>query len=60
VVLQTGLAGMQVMGYQNDQWRPQLATNEIDQPQDPSGLQVGLVVPGQAAPMVKSFLLGGT
>jgi len=60
VVLQTGLAGMQVMGYQNDQWRPQLLTNEIDQPQDPSGLQVGLVVPGQAAPMVKSFLLGGT
>ena len=60
VVLQTGLAGMQVMGYQNNQWRPQLATAEVDQPEEPTGLQVGLVVQGKEVPLIKSFLLGGT
>lgn len=74
VVLQTGVAGMQVQGWQNDAWRNEpVGTGGGDggQPppnpdvvpiraQEPTGVQVALTVQGLAQPMVKAFLLGGT
>ncbi len=61
VALQHGLAGMNILSYQAGQWRaePAVAADGA-QAEDPGGLQVGLVVQGQAAPMIKFFLLGGT
>lgn len=71
VVLQEGVAGMQVQGWQNNQWRSEPTATGGDTPlppgtdplprtQDPTGVQVALVVQGLAQPIVKSFLLGGT
>lgn len=72
VVLQTGVAGMQVQGWQNDAWRNEpVAVGGQDQAlpngtadairaQEPAGVQVALTVQGLAQPMVKAFLLGGT
>ena len=61
VVLQTGVAAMQVQAWQNNAWHNEpLAATEGAQAPDPEGIQVGLTTTGLAAPMVKSFLLGGT
>ncbi len=49
------------MAWQGNQWRLEPApVADGAQPEDPSGLQVGLVVQGRDVPMVKFFLLGGT
>jgi general secretion pathway protein J len=75
VVLQTGVAAMQVQVWQNNAWHkePVTATDGAPvpppvpgQPQvqgqslEPDGIQVGLSATGLAGPMTKSFLLGGT
>jgi general secretion pathway protein J len=61
VVLQNGVAGMNILAYQADQWRAEpVAAVEGAQAEDPTGLQVGLVVQGKEVPMIKFFLLGGT
>ncbi|MFC0251012.1 PulJ/GspJ family protein [Massilia consociata] len=61
VVLQTGVAAMQIQAWQNNAWQNErVPPVEGAQPEDPSGIQVGLTAQGLAAPMVKSFLLGGT
>ena len=74
VVLQVGVAGMQVQGWQNNAWRnePTAVGNAGQQlPPDatppvagrslePTGVQVALTVQGLGQPMVKAFLLGGT
>ena len=61
VLLQNGVALMQIQAWQNSAWRkePAAATDGAQQP-DPAGIQVGLTATGLAGPMVKSFLLGGT
>jgi len=72
VVLQVGVLGMQVQGWQNNAWRneptavgggapdPALTESPAKNAQDPTGVQVALTVQGLAQPMVKAFLLGGT
>ena len=73
VVLQVGVVGMQVRGWQNNVWRDEptaVAGGDTTAPpegepvpkrqQDPTGLQVALTVQGLTQPMVKAFLLGGT
>lgn len=61
VVLQTGVAAMQVQAWQNNAWHQEpVAATEAGQATEPEGIQVGLTATGLAAPMVKSFLLGGT
>ena len=72
VVLQVGVVGMQVQGWQNNVWRneptavgggtPDPAGTDLNakNAQDPTGVQVALTVQGLAQPMVKAFLLGGT
>jgi general secretion pathway protein J len=61
VVLQGGLAGMNILAWQANQWRAEPApAADGAQLEDPSGLQVGLVVQGKDVPMIKFFLLGGT
>lgn len=75
VVLQVGVAGMQVQGWQNNAWRsePTAVGGNVDPQQpnpppppvpgrslEPTGVQVALTVQGLGQPMVKSFLLGGT
>jgi len=73
VVLQVGVVGMQVRGWQNNVWRDEptaVAGGDTTVPpdsepvpkrqQDPTGLQVALTVQGLTQPMVKAFLLGGT
>lgn len=73
VVLQVGVAGMQVQGWQNNAWRnePTAVGGNVDPPPpnpppvpgrslEPTGVQVALTVQGLGQPMVKSFLLGGT
>ena len=74
VVLQAGVTAMRIMGWQNNAWREEMSEQPAGpqtQPQpnplnpnqsltEPTGVQVALTVQGLAAPMVKSFLLGGT
>lgn len=68
VALQSGLVGMNVLAWQGNQWRAESAPGadpaapvaDGNHVEDPSGLQVGLVVQGIEVPMVKFFLLGGT
>jgi general secretion pathway protein J len=67
VTLQSGVGGMQVQGWANGEWqsiRAPLAGVQVPgqppQPGNTDGLQVVLEVSGQAAPMVKTFLMGGT
>lgn len=61
VALQSGLTGMNILAYQGNQWRSEPApAADGTQAEDPSGLQVGLVVQGKEVPMIKFFLLGGT
>jgi general secretion pathway protein J len=61
VTLQSGVTGMQVLTWQNNAWRQgaPLAGPDVALPEPVTGLQVALQVQGQAAPMSKSFLLGG-
>jgi general secretion pathway protein J len=61
VTLQRGLAGMNILSWQANQWRAEPVPGaDGAQAADPSGLQVGLVVQGKEVPMIKFFLLGGT
>lgn len=73
VVLQVGVAGMQVQAWQNDAWRndPTVVAGagavaggglppNVVPAQEPTGIQVALVVQGLGQPMTKAFLLGGT
>ncbi|WP_314440664.1 PulJ/GspJ family protein [Massilia timonae] len=75
VVLQVGVTGMQVQGWQNNAWRNEptaVGGNGEQEPppvdpglgparsREPTGVQVALTVQGLGQPMVKSFLLGGT
>jgi len=72
VVLQVGVVGMQVQGWQNNVWRneptavggaPVDLTGTVPSAKsalEPTGVQVALSVQGLAQPMVKAFLLGGT
>jgi general secretion pathway protein J len=62
VALQTGVTGMQLSIWQNNQWRvgPQLTQAEAGLALPPTGVQVALAVRGQETPMSKSFLLGGS
>ena len=64
VGLQTGVASMQVLVWQNGGWRQAVATiNTTAQQstgvsQDPTGLQVALQQQGQEVPLMKFFLVG--
>jgi general secretion pathway protein J len=61
VTLQTRVAAMQVQAWQNNTWQKEPITPADGvQVEEPAGIQVGLTSQGLAAPMVKSFLLGGT
>jgi general secretion pathway protein J len=73
VTLQAGVTAMQVFAWQNNAWRneqteaaaaaqPQAGQTPTaaGQSQQPTGVQVALTVKGLSAPMLKSFLLGGT
>jgi general secretion pathway protein J len=61
VALQPGVTGMQLMTWQNGDWRqgPPPATQQVSVVLPPTGLQVALQAQGLAQPMSKSFLLGG-
>lgn len=54
VALQSGIAAMQMLIWQNGVWRQSVAGNVVAQ-----GLQVAMQVQNAEAPMSKSFLLGG-
>jgi len=62
--LQNGVAGMQVLVWQNSGWRQAVTTiNTVAQQatgasQDPTGLQVALLQEGQKVPLSKFFLVG--
>lgn len=64
VALQGGVAGMQVLVWQNDGWRQAVATiNSVAQSatgvsQEATGLQVALQQQGQEVPLSKFFLIG--
>lgn len=75
VVLQVGVLGMQVRGWQNNVWRNEPTAvggagtddaggggpeTDAARAPDPTGVQVVLRVQGLTQPLVKSFLLGGT
>jgi general secretion pathway protein J len=52
---------MNILAWQANGWRAEpAAAADGAQAEDPSGLQVGLVVQGKDVPMIKFFLLGGT
>ncbi|PWF54814.1 PulJ/GspJ family protein [Massilia glaciei] len=66
VPLQANLGAMSLENWEPDGWRPSNpnASGAVLRPPMtgaivPTGLRVSLQVPGQGAPMVKSFLLGG-
>jgi general secretion pathway protein J len=65
VALQSGLAGLHVLVWQNNAWRQAVTTSTAAPPPgappaatDPRGLQVALQLQGREVPMLKSFLLG--
>jgi general secretion pathway protein J len=62
VTLQTGVAAMQVLFWQNNQWRsgPLLTQADVGLALPPTGVQVALTTQGNQAPMSKSFLVGGS
>jgi general secretion pathway protein J len=62
VALQAGVTAMQVLVWQNNQWRsgPLLTQAQVGLAQPPAGIQVALTAHGEQAPMSKSFLLGGS
>ncbi len=55
VALQSGIAAMQMLVWQNGAWRQSVSTQQAV----PLGLQVAMQVQNVEAPMSKSFLLGG-
>jgi general secretion pathway protein J len=61
VALQGGVTEMQVLFWQNNQWRsgPLQTQAEVGLALPPTGVQVALATQGGQAPMSKSFLLGG-
>jgi general secretion pathway protein J len=60
VTLQSGVVAMQVLLWQNNQWRATLQTQAtVGLAAPPSGVQVALTSNGQQVPMTKAFLLGG-
>lgn len=60
VVLQSGVTGMQLLLWQNNQWRSSLQTQAtVGLASPPTGVQVALSVQRQDTPMTKSFLMGG-
>lgn len=60
VVLQSGVTGMQLLLWQNNQWRSSLQTQAtVGLAPPPTGVQVALSVQRQDTPMTKSFLMGG-
>jgi general secretion pathway protein J len=60
VTLQAGVVAMQVLLWQNNQWRSTLQTQAtVGLAAPPSGVQVALTSNGQQVPMTKAFLLGG-
>lgn len=64
VVLQQAVTAMDVLLWQNNQWRnksqlAQLTQANVGLVLPATGLQVALTAHGQKAPMSKSFLLGG-
>ena len=61
VALQSGLVSMDILAWQGNQWRTEpVPAADGAQAEDPSGLQVALVLQGRDVPMVKFFLLRGT
>jgi general secretion pathway protein J len=62
VALQAGVNAMQVLYWQNNQWRsgPLLTQAQVGLAQAPTGVQVALTVRGQKVPLTKAFLLGGS
>ncbi|MBQ5950104.1 type II secretion system protein J [Massilia sp. ST3] len=76
VALQNGVLGMQIQAWQNNAWRteparivgnplqqqgqPPLVQPNAGGTSEPTGILVALTVRNLAAPMLKSFLLGGT
>ena len=61
VALQSGVTGMNVLMWQNNQWRDKLLTQaEVGLALPPTGLSVALTVQGMQTPMTKAFLLGGS
>jgi general secretion pathway protein J len=54
VALQSGIAAMQMLVWQNGAWRQSVSMQQV-----PLGLQVAMQVQNVEAPMSKSFLLGG-
>lgn len=64
VVLQQGVTSMDVLLWQNNQWRNKSQLGQLTQANvglvmAPTGLQVALTAHNQKVPMSKSFLLGG-
>ncbi|MGZ5201302.1 MAG: prepilin-type N-terminal cleavage/methylation domain-containing protein [Telluria sp.] len=60
VTLQAGVVAMQVLIWQNNQWRSALQTQaSVGLPLPPTGVQVQLTAHDQKVPMTKAFLLGG-
>ena len=60
VALQSGIAAMQMLVWQNNAWRQSVATQQAGVAAlIPLGLQVAMQVQNVEAPMSKSFLLGG-
>jgi general secretion pathway protein J len=62
VALQSGVNAMQVLYWQNNQWRsgPLLTQAQVGLAQAPTGVQVALAVRDQKVPLTKAFLLGGS
>jgi general secretion pathway protein J len=62
VALQAGVNAMQVLYWQNNQWRsgPLLTQAQVGLAQAPTGVQVALTVRDQKVPLTKAFLLGGS
>ena len=66
VRLQSGVAAMQVLVWQNNAWRKDAPPNLPEMPANtplpaglaPTGVQVAVTVQGLAAPLSKAFLLG--
>jgi general secretion pathway protein J len=59
VALHPGVAGMQLLMWQANQWRPKEVTQaDVGLAAPPTGLRVALSLQGTAGPMNKSFLLG--
>lgn len=58
VVLQSGVQGMTMRYWADNQWLPASGTAPVSGTGVPTGLEVTLMVRGQEVPLVKSYLLG--